>query len=201
MDPPEQAGFGPQGSSVMRQRRFHAACVGFGLSAIVLGGCQEGASLGGGARIVAPGVPIAVESIAGAPDGVTTRFSTALASEASARQVELVGGDNSARYRVRGYLSAEPTEDGSTALAFVWDVFDSQKKRAQRVQGASVARAKAGENPWDTVDQTTVSKAASESMDAIAGFLTTSPSMSASAPAAAGGTAATQRRATLSQAR
>ncbi len=166
--------------------RLLAVTAGIG-AAIVLGGCQQGfSSASGGSRIAAPGVPIAVESIAGAPDGVTSRFSTALASEAHARQVEIVGGEAQARYRVRGYLSAEPTEDGTTALAFVWDVFDAQKKRAQRVQGASIASARSGADPWASVDQTTVAKAASESMDAIAGFLTTSPSVAtpASSPSA-----------------
>lgn len=153
----------------------------------VLGACQTSGGLVGalsssGEKTSAPGVPIAVESIAGAPDGVAGRFSTALASEAQSRQVELVGGKDQARYRVRGYLSAEPTEEGTTSLAFVWDVFDTQKKRAQRLQGASIATAKAGANPWDSVDQTTVSKAASESMDAIAGFLVATPA--AAAPAA-----------------
>jgi hypothetical protein len=154
-----------------------------------LGACQTsgglvGALSGSAEKTSAPGVPIAVESIAGAPEGVADRFSTALASEAQSRQVELVGGKDQARYRVRGYLSAEPTEEGTTSLAFVWDVFDTQKKRAQRLQGASIASAKAGANPWDTVDQSTVSKAASESMDAIAGFLVSSPATVAPAPAA-----------------
>jgi hypothetical protein len=185
----------------MRQIRLRSFSLALCLSvaATALGGCQQGTASLGGARVSAPGVPIAVESIAGAPDGVTSRFSTALATEASARQVELVGGESNARYRVRGYLSAEPTEDGSTSLAFVWDVFDAQKKRAQRVQGASIASARAGQNPWDGVDQTTVSKAASESMDAIAGFLTTSPSVVSASAAAT--PASAQRRATLSQAR
>ena len=184
----------------MRSRIFRkppvAALVGLAFAGCVLAGCQQGnAGLSGGSRLAAPGVPIA-------PDGVTSRFSTALASEASARQVELVGGDSNARYRVRGYLSAEPTEDGSTSLAFVWDVFDAQKKRAQRVQGASIASARAGTNPWDAVDQSTVSKAASESMDAIAGFLTTSPSVAASQATTPGASsAAAQRRTKLGQAR
>lgn len=187
----------------MRQIGIRAGFMAVLLPAIAAGGCQQGISSLGGARIAAPGVPIAVESIAGAPDGVTSRFSTALASEASARQVELVGGDTNARYRVRGYLSAEPTEDGSTSLAFVWDVFDAQKKRAQRVQGASIASTRAGANPWDAVDQSTVSKAAAESMDAIAGFLTTSPSVAAASQATTPGAsaAAAQRRTTLGQAR
>jgi hypothetical protein len=160
-------------------------------SSLCLAACQTSGGLVGalssGEKTSAPGVPIAVESIAGAPDAVAGRFTTALASEAQSRQVELVGGKDQARYRVRGYLSANPTEDGTTALAFVWDVFDAQKKRAQRIQGASVASARAGENPWDAVDQSTVAKAASESMDAIAGFLVTNPATPA-APAASGRT-------------
>ncbi len=117
----------------------------------------------------APGVPIAVESISGAPDGVRGTFTSALSSEASARRVDIVDPATNPRYRVRGYLAAQPTDDGQTALAFVWDVFDAQKKRAQRVQGTTVARGSSGD--WTGVDQTTVNKAASESMDQIAQFL------------------------------
>jgi len=170
----------------MRYRSV-VALSGLVLSSCLLAGCQEGGLASAGRRVSAPGVPIAVESIGGAPDTVASSFSSALASEANSRQVELVGGGADARFRVRGYLSAHPTEDGSTALSFVWDVFDSQKKRAQRVQGASVARARAGADPWAGVDQTTVAKAASESMDAIAGFLTTSQSASAAPVLARGG--------------
>lgn len=123
---------------------------------------------------MAPGVPIAVDSIAGAPDNVRGAFTSALSTEASARQVAIVDPKTNPRYRVRGYLAAEPTADGQTALAFVWDVFDSQKQRAQRVQGATVARSSTGD--WSGVDQTTVTKAASESMDQIAQFLAVQPS-------------------------
>ncbi|MCX7325574.1 MAG: hypothetical protein NTZ14_14335 [Hyphomicrobiales bacterium] len=121
------------------------------------------------APTVAPGVPIAVESISGAPDAMRGSFSSALSSEASARRVDIVDPATNPRYRVRGYLAAQPTEDGQTALAFVWDVFDAQKRRAQRVQGATVARGSSGD--WTSVDQITVNKAAAESMDQIAQFL------------------------------
>lgn len=132
----------------------------------------------------APGVPIAVDSISGGPDNVRGAFSSAMSSEASARRVEIVDPATNPRYRVRGYLAAEPTEDGQTALAFVWDVFDAQKKRAQRVQGATVARSGTGD--WTGVDQTTVTKAASESMDQIAQFLAGQDQVRAnSAPASA----------------
>jgi hypothetical protein len=93
--------------------------------------------------------------------------------------MEIVPGDKPARFRVRGYLTAQPTADGQTALAFVWDVYDETKKRAQRVQGESIGRGSGGSDPWAGVNQTIVAKAASDSMDAIAGFLTTAPAAEA----------------------
>jgi hypothetical protein len=122
-------------------------------------------------KVNAPGVPIAVESITGAPDDVQGQFSNALVAEATARQVELVGSDKKVRFRIRGYLDAHGTDDGKTALAFVWDVFDTQKRRAQRLQGEAVKSGASGANAWAQVDQATVNRAAAESMNAIAGFL------------------------------
>jgi hypothetical protein len=98
--------------------------------------------------------------------------------------MEIVPGDKPARFRVKGYLTAQPTEDGQTALAFVWDVYDSTRQRAQRVQGESIGRRSGGSDPWAGIDRTVVAKAASDSMDAIAGFLVTTPAAEAAlAPA------------------
>ncbi len=159
----------------MRSSSILAAVAAIG--AIGLGGCND---LGGSlspptARVSAPGVPISVESIGGAPAGVSGQFATQLSQEAQARQMQIVAGTTPARFRVRGYLTAEPTEDGKTALAFVWDVFDTSKNRAQRVQGATVTSARAGSDPWASVDGAAVSRAASDSMDAIATFLAAVP--------------------------
>jgi hypothetical protein len=140
------------------------------------------------APTMAPGVPIAVDSITGAPDGVRGSFNSALSNEATARQVDIVDPATNPRYRMRGYLTAQPTDDGQTALAFVWDVFDAQKKRAQRVQGATVARSGSGD--WSGVDQTTVTKAASESMDQIAQFLAGQEQVASPAPQRGTATAA-----------
>ncbi len=164
--------------------------------ALLAAGCNE-TTTASRAPITAPGVPIAVDSIAGAPDTVRGTFVSALSNEAQTRQVEIVDPATNPRFRVRGYLAAQPTEDGQTALSFVWDVFDAQKRRAQRVQGAAVARAGAGD--WSGIDQTTVSKAASESMQQIAEFLagqdsataTTTASAQTAAPGPASGQTAT----------
>ncbi|MDJ1159306.1 hypothetical protein QNA08_13785 [Chelatococcus sp. SYSU_G07232] len=158
------------------------------LCSLALAGCQEGGVSGAGLagkRIEAPGVPVAVESIEGAPEPVMTRLASALVDEASARRVELVSDKGNARYRVKGYLTAYTTENGATALTFVWDVFDETKRRAQRLEGTSVAKTPAGTDPWSGVDQGAVAKVASESMNAIAGFLSQSGRSSAAPVATA----------------
>ncbi|WP_420101603.1 hypothetical protein [Bosea sp. (in: a-proteobacteria)] len=143
--------------------------------ALALAGCQETTQTAQRPRVDAPGVPVSVQSISGAPDDVTTSFAGLLGEAAAERKMEIVPGDKPARFRVKGYLTAQPTEDGQTALAFVWDVYDSTRQRAQRVQGESIGKRSAGSDPWTGIDRTVVAKAASESMDAIAGFLVTMP--------------------------
>lgn len=142
--------------------------------ALALAGCQE-TTTAARPRVDAPGIPVSVQSISGAPEAVTTNFASLLGEAAAERRMEIVPGDKPARFRMRGYLTAQPTEDGQTALAFVWDVYDSAKQRAQRVQGESIGRAGNGSDPWSGVDRTVVAKAAAESMDAIASFLVTAP--------------------------
>lgn len=142
--------------------------------ALALAGCQE-TTTAALPRVDAPGVPLSVQSISGAPDQVTTRFTSMLGEAAAERKMEIVATNAPARFRVRGYLTAQPTEDGQTALAFVWDVYDEARKRAQRVQGESLGRRGGGEDPWAGIDQTIVDKAASDSMNAIATFLVSVP--------------------------
>jgi hypothetical protein len=131
------------------------------------------------------GKPIALESIEGAPPAVQTALAGELASAASARQVEIVGNGREARYRVRGYLTAEPTSDGGAALAFVWDVFDAKERRAQRVTGSSPIKAASKKNPWDGLDKEALARLAAKSMDEIATFLSAGASPTTAAPEAA----------------
>ena len=130
--------------------------------ALALAGCQETTTTAARPRVDAPGVPVSVQSISGAPEAVTASFAGLLGEAAAERKMEIVAGDKPARFRMRGYLTAQPTEDGQTALAFVWDVYDESKKRAQRVQGESLGRRGSGSDPWAGIDQTIVAKAASE---------------------------------------
>ncbi len=132
--------------------------------AIALGACQ-GSGLAGGSP---EGVPIALESIDGAPAPVRTALMNELNTAASDRKVELVGASGTARYRVRGYLSTE-TNEGETKVAYVWDVFDSQNRRAQRLAGSSPVRVASGS--LSSLDKETLAKLAGASMDEIAEFL------------------------------
>ncbi|KRE02204.1 hypothetical protein ASE63_07495 [Bosea sp. Root381] len=161
--------------------RFSGPILG-SMAALALAGCQE-TTTAARPRVDAPGVPVSVQSISGAPDAVTTSFAGLLGEAAAERRMEIVPGDKPARFRVRGYLTAQPTEDGQTSLAFVWDVYDETKKRAQRVQGESLGRRGGSSDPWSGVDQTIVAKAASDSMDAIASFLVTTPAVENTLPA------------------
>lgn len=184
----------------MRIRSISAvlAAVSLGLMASACTDLTATAVAPAGPRISAPGVPIAVESISGAPGAVASNFNAAFVDAASARQIELVGGKTGARYRIKGYLSAEPTENGRTELSFVWDVFDSAKQRAQRLTGATLAKSAAGSDPWSGVDQGVAARAASDSMDVIAGFLRDSGAV-ATATAPSGKTSEAVNRAKTGQ--
>jgi hypothetical protein len=136
-----------------------------------LSGCQSTGASPFSAAGTPAGKPIAFESIEGPPPRVRSALDEELASAAHARQVEIVGSGAQPRYRVRGYLTTERTADGGTALAFVWDVFDAGRRRAQRVAGTSPIRVAPRKNPWDGLDKEALARLAAKSMDEIAGFL------------------------------
>lgn len=152
--------------------RFAIAAATAGL----LAACQDASSdLGtvtNAPKVSAPGVPIAVESLTGGTEMVRTKFAGALSDEATQRQIQLVGTSATPRYRIRGYLDAHATGDGKNALTYVWDVYDTGRKRAQRVEGTMPLRA--GSDPWGAVDERALQVAASACMNEIAGFLVAS---------------------------
>lgn len=140
--------------------------------AVLLGACQTDSFSGSGSP---EGVPIALESIDGAPPPIRTALIDELTTAAANRKVELVGSSAEARYRVRGYLSTE-TVNGETKVAYVWDVFDAEKRRAKRLTGTSPARVAA--KSISALDKETLSRLASASMDEIADFLSAARSSS-----------------------
>jgi hypothetical protein len=139
------------------------------LGCLALAACQQGIEAAG-RKVDAPGVPVALVGVEGAPAALQAEVDNQVATQASARRIELVSGAEQPRYRLRGYLTAYPTENGETALAFVWDVFDSSKQRAQRVTTTTVAKGGGGD-PWSQIGETQIEKATSQSMNEVAAFL------------------------------
>lgn len=168
----------------MRIGFWHAARLAAPVLLVGLAACQETGSASA-VRGSPAGIPVALESIDGVPATTKTALTSELTAAASTRQVELAGASSSARYRVRGYLTKETTAEG-TALAFVWDVYDAEKRRAKRLTGSSPIPRSA--DPA-SLDKETLAKLAAMSMDEIAEFLAESKSGQSVTVAASGGSA------------
>jgi hypothetical protein len=122
---------------------------------------------------------LAIVSVEGAPPAIAADFSRRLDSAARTRQLAVVDAGN-ARYLVRGYLSASPTEDGAE-IEYVWDVFAADKRRVQRLSDV-VAVKGAGDDPWALAGEAVLTSVAAKSADDLAAFLSNTPE---AAPAAA----------------
>ena len=154
-----------------------------GAAAAGMAACQD-ANRGPKAGLIASaaGVPIAVDIVDGATPKIRTALASELSSAAIARRVEVVGSGGPARYRLRGYLTAETTADGA-ALAFVWDVFDDKSRLAKRLSGSSPIEKTASPDPWSGLDKAELARLAERSMDEIAGFLSANAAPDAPAEA------------------
>ena len=133
-------------------------------------------------QVNAPGVPVALVSLDGAPEAIVGRFQAALSTEATRREISLVQGSETPRYKLKGYLSAYDVE-GGTALAWVWDMYDSAERRAKRVDGAQLVK-RNGAEPWSVVDDAVLQVAAASSMNEVASYLANAP-LASSSPATA----------------
>lgn len=125
------------------------------------------------------GATMAIVSIAGAPPELASRFDHSFDEAAVQRQIA-VAPPTSARYLVRGYLSAALARDGAT-VDFVWDVFTPDKHRAQRLSDTIVVRG-SGDDPWAMVGEAALDSIAAKCADDLAGYLSNTPE---AAPAAA----------------
>jgi hypothetical protein len=176
-------------TSSFTRRRIASGAVLIG-AALMLAGCNETAGSfdpNGAPRARAPGVPVALVSLDGAPEIVTSRLSSAISQQAARRDIVIVGSDGQPRYQVRGYVSAQPATEGKGELAWVFDIFDAQLKRARRVSGAETVSG-AGDI-WSGVTDSDLQKIAFRSLDEIAEFLAATPEAVASR---AGGSASGQ---------
>lgn len=123
---------------------------------------------------------VAIVSVDGAPPAVAADFARRLDGAARSRDLAVVDSGK-ARYLVRGYLSASPTEDGAE-IEYVWDVFTAGKQRVQRLNDA-VAVKGAGGDPWALAGEAVLNSVAAHSADDLAAFLSNTPEASPAAAA------------------
>jgi len=118
------------------------------------------------------GASVALTTFGGAPQQLADQFKASFGQEAKGRQITLAE-TNKANYLVRGYLNAFPEGPGTT-VAFVFDVFDAKRQRAQRIEDQVSVNAAAAD-PWSVVDPTVLAAVAARSADDLADFLTNTP--------------------------
>lgn len=116
---------------------------------------------------------LAFESIDGPPPEVFRKLVASLNDEAGARQIAVVSRSGAATYRVRGYVSAL-VERGKTTFVWVWDIYDTDKRRALRIAGEEPAASGRDRDAWSGADEQVLRRMARDGMDRIAGFLNSS---------------------------
>ncbi|MBV8849271.1 MAG: hypothetical protein JOZ16_06760 [Methylobacteriaceae bacterium] len=172
------------------------SCAGLCLALCFLGGCNETtgslrepikAAANAPARNpnASPrgaSVALTLTGVETVPRGVVSRFSEALAHAVAVREVD-VADPKLAKYFVQMHLTAYPAGDGGTALAYVCDVFDAKKNRAQRLSDDIALKGTSGD-PWSLVDDKAVETIAARSADDLAAFLSNTPEAVAAANAA-----------------
>jgi hypothetical protein len=124
-------------------------------------------------------VALNLTGVENVPPAIVSRFSEALAHAADVRDVEVVH-PKLAKYFVQMHLTAYPAGNGATALAYVSDIFDGKKNRAQRL-GADIVLKGTAADSWSLVDDRAVEAIAARSADDLAAFLSNTPEAVAAA--------------------
>lgn len=115
------------------------------------------------------GPTVAFESIDGPPAGVFHALVQDLSEEADARAVAVVSRDAPAQYRVRSYVAAR-VERGQVTVAWVWDVYDADRRRSLRISG-EVPAGTAGRDAWTAAGDQVLRRIARTGMDRLVAFL------------------------------
>jgi hypothetical protein len=150
--------------------------------AMALAGCtQDGQT---SLTVAQPrGATVAFESIEGPPPAQFHTLVRNLNDEAQIRQLAVISRESPSAYRVRGYLSAKMMK-GQSTIAWVWDVFDSDERRALRITGEETSKIRHSD-AWTAADDAMLRRMARASMDQLATFLTSSE-VAPGTPAASG---------------
>lgn len=148
--------------------------------AIALAGCNKNANL---SAAQPRGATVAFESIDGPPSRQFQKLVQSLNEEAQSRRLAVISRDQSSAYRVRGYLAAKVTRNRTT-IAWVWDVFDANERRALRIAGEETAKGRGGDG-WGAADDAMLQRIAHASMDQLAAFVTSPDAVPVAAEPAA----------------
>jgi len=118
------------------------------------------------------GAPVAIASIDGPPQDLSTRFRQSFDDAAAARKIALAPPAKP-RYLVRGYLTASSIEGGAE-IDVVWDVFTPNKQRVQRLTDAIAVKG-SGDDPWAMLDDAALNSVAAKCADDLAAYLSNTP--------------------------
>ena len=155
------------------------------ISALAAGvaGCSSSPSNGrmSLASTVSSGSTVAFESIDGPPPEVFRKLVANLNDEAGSRQIAVVSRSAAPTYRVRGYVSALVERD-KTTFAWVWDIYDTDKRRTLRITGEEPAAAGKRRDAWAAADEPVLRRMAKSGMDRMAAFLGSPEAPPAAAP-------------------
>jgi hypothetical protein len=166
----------------MRLSRLSGVVAAFMFGALAAGCSSQQTARFASLNAVPSNATIAFESIDGPPPEVFRKLVAALTDEAGARKVTVVSRTGPATYRVRGYVSAM-VDRGKTSFAWVWDVYDSDKRRALRLTGeepgATAARRR---DAWTAADDQVLRRMSRTGMERLAAFLNSPGQPPAAAP-------------------
>jgi hypothetical protein len=139
----------------------------------MLAGCAGGGGAASNSYAMAPGAggaaTVAFESIDGPPPQVFDRMVGVLDSESKLRSLSVVSREGTAAYRVRSYLSAQVVR-GKTVIAWVWDVYDANQRRALRLSGEEPA-GKPGRDAWAAADDLVLRRIAQAGFSGLSGMI------------------------------
>lgn len=118
------------------------------------------------------GASVALVSLTGVSGPVGERFKSAFMQSAVQNQMT-IAESKAANYLVRGYLNPHPAETGA-AIDIVFDIFDSSKRRAHRLDDTVVVKG-ATVGSEAIIDDNVIRQVAAKSAADIAGFLANTP--------------------------
>lgn len=115
---------------------------------------------------------LAVTRMEGAPTPLQSQFMAYFNADVAQQDVTITDAA-AARYLARGYISAFPV-DGGAKLTYVWDIYDRQNQRAQRLNDEIALK---GDNPdpWALVDGAALAALAQRSAGELAAYLSNTP--------------------------